>query len=126
MNGGFALAFPDELVDAIAHRVVELLEERAAVAATEPEPWISAEEAAAYIGKPKSRLYDLAAQGAVPVGQDGRSRLFRKSDLDAYLLNHSLTTNGRRSHGGLASPEGDPDLNPPIPLRTERYATGAR
>ena len=84
-----ALAVPDALVDAIAERVVELLASRVSLAAQEPEPWIDAEEAAAYLSKPKSRLYDLAAEGALPHGRDGRSVLFRRSDLDAYLLAHS-------------------------------------
>ncbi len=80
-----SLTFPAAVVDAIALRVVELLDERAALAGGQPEPWISVEEAATYLGKPKSRLWDLAAQGAVPHGRDGRSVLFRRSDLDAYL-----------------------------------------
>jgi excisionase family DNA binding protein len=85
---GLALFFPDELVTAIAEKVVELLDERAALAGQEPEPWIDAEQAAAFLGKPKSRLYDLAAEDAIPHGRDGRSVLFRRSDLDAYLVAH--------------------------------------
>lgn len=80
-----SLTFPAAVVDAIALRVVELLDERAALAAQQPEPWISVEEAAVHLGKPKSRLWDLAAQGALPHGRDGRSVLFRRSDLDAHL-----------------------------------------
>jgi excisionase family DNA binding protein len=86
--GEFGLVFPAELVDAIAHRVVELFQETTARAAGEPEPWISADEAAAYLGKPKSRLYELAAADAVRHGRDGRSVLFRRSDLDVYLTAH--------------------------------------
>lgn len=80
-----SLSFPDAVVDAIALRVVELLDERAALAAQHPEPWIDVDAAAAHIAKPRSRLYDLASQGALPHGRDGRSLLFRRSDLDAYL-----------------------------------------
>jgi excisionase family DNA binding protein len=83
-----SLTFPAELVDAIAERVVEVLDERAALAGQGPEPWITVDEAAAYIGKPKSRLYDLAAEGSVPHARDGRSVLFRRSELDAYLTAH--------------------------------------
>jgi excisionase family DNA binding protein len=82
-----ALTFPPELVDAIAARVADLLEERA-LAARQPEPWVDATTAARYIAKPISRVYDLAAQGVIPCGQDGRSRLFRLSDLDRYLTAH--------------------------------------
>ncbi len=82
-----SLTFPEELVTAIAAKVVELIDQRA-VNAREPEPWISVDEAAAYIGKPKSRLYQLAAANEIPHGRDGRSILFRRSELDAYLLAH--------------------------------------
>lgn len=80
-----SLSFPAAVVDAIALRVVELLDERAALAVQAPEPWIDVDTAAAHIGKPRNRLYDLAAQGVLPHGRDGRSLLFRRSDLDAYL-----------------------------------------
>lgn len=121
-----ALTFPATVVDAIALRVVEMLEARAAMAAREPEPWISVDAAAAYLGKPKSRLYDLAAQDAIPHGRDGRSVLFRRSDLDAYLLGTSPTTDIGRSHEGPATPTTDPDLASPIPLPTRRTTTGGR
>jgi excisionase family DNA binding protein len=85
-----ALLVPDELVEAIARRVVAILstEGIAGAATTEPEAWIGPDEAARYIGKPKSRLYDLAAEGAIRHGRDGRSLLFRRADLDDYLRAH--------------------------------------
>jgi excisionase family DNA binding protein len=86
-SSALALNVPPELVDALAGRVVELLAERGALGApVTAEGWIGVDEAAAYIGKPRSRLYDLAERGALRHGRDGRSLLFRRSDLDAYLL----------------------------------------
>jgi excisionase family DNA binding protein len=82
------LNFPSELVEAMADRMVELLDERGLLAARGPEPWIDVDAAAAYVGKKRDRLYDLAAQGAIAHGRDGRSVLFRRSDLDAYLTAH--------------------------------------
>jgi len=82
-----ALQVPPELVDAIAGRVVELLADRVG-RAPGPAGWMDVDAAAEYLGKPRSRVYDLAAQGAVRHGRDGRSLLFRACDLDAYLLSH--------------------------------------
>lgn len=120
------LTVPAALVDAIALRVVEMLEERAALAAREPEPWISPTAAAEYLGKSRKRLYELARTGALPCGRDGDSVLFRVSDLDAYLLGTSPPTAARRSHGGSASPTGDSDPTSPTTLPTRREATGGR
>ena len=72
----------------MVERMVELLDERGVLASQESEPWIDVDQAAAYIGKKRDRLYDLAAQGAIPHGRDGRSVLFRRSGLDAYVTMH--------------------------------------
>ena len=40
------------------------------------------------MAKPLSRVYDLAAKHGLPHGRDGRSVLFRRSEIDAYLLAH--------------------------------------
>jgi excisionase family DNA binding protein len=83
----FGITIGDEFVERVAERVCELLVERQ-LAAQEPEEcWIGTHEAARHLGKPVSRLFDLAAQGAIPHGKDGRSLLFRRSDLDAYVRN---------------------------------------
>lgn len=80
------VALPGELVDVVAARVVEMLEERGMV---EPDPWLTVEQAAEYIGAKKQRLYDLVDQGKLWPGRDGRRLLFRRSDLDAYLEGRS-------------------------------------
>ncbi len=78
----FALAVPPELIDALAKRVATLLTESAAPAAP---PYLSVEEAAEYLGRPKSRVYELVAQRRVRHYRDGRALLFRREDLDACL-----------------------------------------
>ncbi len=72
------LDIPDELADAIAERVVELLGAPA-------EPWLDVDAAAEYVAAPKSRIYDWLAQGRVEHRRDGRRVLFRREWLDAVL-----------------------------------------
>lgn len=47
--------------------------------------WMDTERAAAYIGSPVSRIYDLKAQGRLTPAHDGTRLKFRRSDLDAYM-----------------------------------------
>ena len=84
----FALTLPPEFMAELADALVEQLEQRGLRSPGEPEPWISAEQAAEYMAKPLSRVYDLAAKHGLPHGRDGRSVLFRRSEIDAYLLAH--------------------------------------
>lgn len=85
MGVGVALVVPPELVDAIAAAVAERIVDLQPLAPA-ADAWIDADEAAAYIGKSKDRVYDLAQSGALRHGRDGRSLLFRRCDLDDYLL----------------------------------------
>ncbi len=78
------LTLPAELIDAIASRVVELLEARGLTA--EPaSPFFDVEGAADYIAAKPQRIYDLAHDGRLTPRRDGRRLLFRRADLDAYL-----------------------------------------
>jgi len=72
------LEIPDELVDAIVERLAERLERPA-------EPWLDVDAAADYLAAPRSRVYDLIAQGRVECRRDGRRVLFRRAWLDAAL-----------------------------------------
>lgn len=78
------LALPEEVVDAIAVRVAELLEERAPVRSG-PEPWVGVERAAAHLAAQPHRVYDLVATGRLPHRKDGRRLLFKLSELDGWL-----------------------------------------
>jgi excisionase family DNA binding protein len=84
---GFALTVTPDLVDAIADRVARVLESRSGPA--EPEGWIGVHAAAAHLACKPQRIYDLVSQGRVPFRRDGRRVLFRRSDLDGYLVAES-------------------------------------
>jgi excisionase family DNA binding protein len=75
------LKLPDEVLDAVAERVLARLE----VERPEPEPYLDVRGAAAYLACPTSRIYDLVAQRAVRPARDGRRLLFRREWLDEAL-----------------------------------------
>jgi Helix-turn-helix domain len=77
--------FPPAFVDAVAHRVAELLEERVLAAAG--DRWMDSQEAADYLGMgDKQAVYDLRRRGhLVPDGSIGSRPRYRKSSLDHYL-----------------------------------------
>ncbi|MGH9382512.1 MAG: excisionase family DNA-binding protein [Thermoanaerobaculia bacterium] len=70
---------PDELVDRIARRVVELLDPN------RQAPYLNVEQAAAYLAAPASRVYELVERRRLRVHRDGRRLLFTHADLDAIL-----------------------------------------
>lgn len=72
----------------VADLVAEQLEDRAV---SEPEPWLTVEQAAEYLACPTSRIYDLVSlrkgdpDAGVEFRKDGRRTLFRRTWLDAVL-----------------------------------------
>jgi hypothetical protein len=69
---------------ALAPAVAELL------AANDREPaqdhWLTAADAAQHLGVTRKRIHDLTSMGAlVPDGRDGRTPLYRRATLDAYV-----------------------------------------
>jgi excisionase family DNA binding protein len=78
----FALELPDELVEQIAARAAELVTERQEANVS---PWLNAENAAAYIDAPVSRVHDLVQLRKLEPRRDGRRLLFRREALDRYL-----------------------------------------
>ncbi len=72
----------EEDVQRIARAVVELLPPPAVNA----EAYLAPEAAAAYLGVSRKRVYDLKSMGAIePDGYDGRTPLFTRQTLDAYV-----------------------------------------
>lgn len=80
------LDFPAEALDHLAALVEPLV---AARLASEPDRnggWLNAARAAEYLSLPKRRIYDLKSAGALePDGYDGRTPLWRRETLDAYV-----------------------------------------
>lgn len=79
---GLTLALPPALVDAIAARAAELVAEHGGGSG---DRWLTVEQAAEHMACSRQRIYDLASQGALVGGRDGSRRVFRRSELDAYL-----------------------------------------
>ena len=59
---------------------------------TASDPWLDAEQAAAYVSAKPRHLRDLAKAGRLPHGRDGAKYRFRRSALDEYLA--ANTSNG--------------------------------
>ena len=76
----------EQLVEQIARRVLDMQRELSPTENAEQlSPWMSIENAAAYLDWPKQRLYKLTAQGAIPhYKHDGRL-LFHRQELDRWL-----------------------------------------
>ena len=77
-----SLVVPEPVLEHIAERAAELLRERAE---DRPEPWLDVTGAAAYLACPKSRIYALVHQRAIPHHRDGSRLLFRHAELDAWV-----------------------------------------
>ena len=90
-----------------------------------PEPLtradvLTASEASALLGIPRSTLYELARRGDLPARQIGRRWIFRRSLLDRATLPQSepdswatapaksSSTAGTRAAGGVSTPTARP------------------
>ena len=53
----------------------------------QPEPWMTAEQAAAHLGLPSRKaLYQAVRRGQVPVHRFGKRLRFSRAELDRVLL----------------------------------------
>lgn len=77
------LDFPDELVEAIATRVAEM------VGTGKVSPLMTVTEAADYLRCQPKRVYDLTSQRRIDFVKDGSRVLVRREALDRYLNNES-------------------------------------
>ncbi len=75
-------ALPPELLEAIAARAAELVEDQGL---ERPEPWIGVDAAAEYLACKRQRIYDLVSQGRIPHRREGTRLLFKRSELDEWL-----------------------------------------
>ena len=81
------LVVPDELLDALAERVAELIGERIETRPQLESPWLDFEAALTYLGYSRDQLYKLTAARAIPVRKKrgGHALLFRRDELDRWL-----------------------------------------
>lgn len=71
----------DELASLLAPRILD-----GAATPAEPQGYLAPEAAAHYLGVGRKRVYDLKSMGAlVPDGYDGRTPLWLRDTLDAYV-----------------------------------------
>lgn len=91
MNPGrdwhLTVILPDELLQAAAEGVVELLLERLPAPPAAGSPWLDFDGALEYIGFSRDRLYKLTAARAIPFRKkrDGQGLLFHRGELDRWL-----------------------------------------
>jgi excisionase family DNA binding protein len=78
-----SLHLDDASVEALAEAVARRLEPRLAGTSS---PWLTAEQAATYIGAPLSRIRQLTMGNQLPVHRDGRRVLYHRDELDRWLL----------------------------------------
>jgi excisionase family DNA binding protein len=76
----FTLTGLEDLIERIVDERI-----RAALADREPDPWLTSDEAAQYLGVARSTLHDLVCDGKLPRhGVKGHRLRFRREDLDSY------------------------------------------
>jgi excisionase family DNA binding protein len=74
-------ALDGDALDALAERLAPRLAKPA-----QPDGWLTVTEAAEYLRCPKSRVYSLVSARRIPFVKDGSRTLFRRSELDSWLL----------------------------------------
>jgi hypothetical protein len=89
------LPLPDEVVEALAERVAELLAERNGHA---PEPWLDVRGAAEHLSVSVSEIYTKCSRRDLdfPCHKEGRKSFFIRHELDAWRLNHNTPNGGSR------------------------------
>jgi excisionase family DNA binding protein len=78
----------EALARALAPLVAELL---AARAPATPSPYLTPDEAAAYMRCGRQRVYDLVSEGRLARVKDGARLLVRRDDVDRYLVAAAVT-----------------------------------
>jgi excisionase family DNA binding protein len=77
------VSLPAELVEEIAQRAADILEERL-VRQAAPR-WLTIDQAAEYIAASKQRVYDLRSSGRISRHGDGRRALVDRDELDQLI-----------------------------------------
>ena len=89
MSDQLTLVIPPALIDGIAQRVVELLRHERGLEPDEqqPSPWLTFDQACAYLGFSRDTLYKLTGARAIPLHKKrgGQALRFRREELDAWM-----------------------------------------
>ncbi len=85
MSDDLTIKLPAGLVEQIAQRVTQLLREAGERA--ERSPWLSFEQACAYLGFSPDKLYKPTAARAIPVRKKdgGQGLIFHRDELDRWM-----------------------------------------
>jgi excisionase family DNA binding protein len=81
---GLAFPVPDELVEAIAERVAELLEQRHGSHRASESPWLSIADGASYLSISERQLQRAITKGRISSATIGRRRLLHRDELDRF------------------------------------------
>jgi excisionase family DNA binding protein len=82
------VAIPDELIEQLAERILERLDQRRAATADPPvSPWLTFAQACVYLGLSRNALYKLTAAKAIPCHkkQGGQGLRFHQAELDQWM-----------------------------------------
>ena len=74
---------PDSLLERLADLIAARIDTRTADRAD--SPWMTAEQAASYLGCSVSRIRSLTLTGELPHHRDGRRPLYHRDELDAFV-----------------------------------------
>jgi excisionase family DNA binding protein len=79
------LPVPDAVLEGIAERVAEILEQRHTRTSGQLGPYLTVAEAADYLRAKPQRVYDLLSAHRLARFKDGRRVLVSRAELDAHL-----------------------------------------
>lgn len=72
-------------LDAILGRLADMVAARITIPEQVASPWLTAAQAADYLGCSVSRIRALTLTGELPHHRDGRRPLYHRDELDAYV-----------------------------------------
>jgi hypothetical protein len=84
---GFSIDLSDDVLEQLAQRVADILEERAGgrKMVAMADRWLTVDQAATYIGSRPQRVYDLRSSGRLTRHGDGARALVDKHELDQLI-----------------------------------------
>jgi excisionase family DNA binding protein len=92
-------------IEGLEAHIKQVVEEAvdAALSTRADDPWLTSDEAAAYLKIARSTLHDLVSEGRLPrVGGRKTRLMFRRSDLDAYIASRGQRMNAPSPERGVA------------------------